>query len=437
MSLSLSVSESSGGQDELGDVRRELQTLSQEVRALRADMTALQEELSAGSSRCGVQVPSLETRSVRTSASSSPVRSFSRFETQGPDTWIDTQMATLNTRSFLQSDCGSRITDASDHRWNDQRLRSVDPLVTDSTLTFIMRITGADHRVLEDSERCVAFFTCCVWVVAYSLCTTVWIASGISASQSLSDHCKTLADILTVSAGALHWFAAWFCRPWSSLQGVRVAPIVSIIGISMCLRGATTLESHLSTTQGGLSLLPVILMIVVLTSSAQSAAAVVFQGECLTLVATLRRHCTDSCGPADHEVLRSHVQSVKHRWGGILFLHLSLQCGAIAFYTFAGLVDSKFHNWQGLVEQGGRVLSILCFILVQVVPLVVYNESLKQAELCLEDFPSAQRLRRMPLEFSVVGVVIDSKTFRMFFLAGMASAVGGLVKRVIYWAVGI
>jgi len=108
--------------------------------------------------------------------------------------------------------------------------------------------------------------------------------------------------------------------------------------------------------------------------------------------------------------------------------------GAIALYTFSGLIETRSHNWLGLVEQSGHVISTLMYVFS---PLVTYNEAVLQAKLALEEFASLQRLNRAPLEFSVCGIVMGRSTFRFFLIAGITSALSGSIKYYVCLVLGV
>ena len=187
---------------------------------------------------------------------------------------------------------------------------------------------------------------------------------------------------------------------------------------------------------GCASILPVFATIL-LSSSAQGAAAVVFQGECWAMCRAVNHHCNRSISPGDHDQLHQHVRAARWRWRPFLILHLVPEFCAIALYTFSGLMETRSRNWTGLLIESGNVISTLMFVLSQVVPLVTYNETVLQAKLALEEFPSLQRLSRAPLDFSVCGIVIGRSTFRFFLAAGITSALSGLIKYYAYLVLGV
>ena len=188
---------------------------------------------------------------------------------------------------------------------------------------------------------------------------------------------------------------------------------------------------------GRASILPVVLIVIFLLSLAQGAAAVIFQDECFALCKAVNNRCNKSISPGDHSRLHKHAQETKRRWRPFLLLHLMPEFGAIALYTFSGLIETRSHNWLGLVEQSGHVISTLMYVFSQVVPLVTYNEAVLQAKLALEEFASLQRLNRAPLEFSVCGIVMGKSTFRFFLIAGITSALSGSIKYYVCLVLGV
>lgn len=148
----------------------------------------------------------------------------------------------------------------------------------------------------------------------------------------------------------------------------------------------------------------------------------------MALCSKLRERCGTSINDEDHEELSQNVRDTSRRWTVFLIMHSILEISACVLYTVSGLLDSRTRYWPGLGVQSGRVLSTLCFVLSQAYPIVTYNEKVWEAKFALEEFLSAQLLNRMPVEFTVGGVVVNRNTFKVILCAGATSAMSGLIK---------
>ena len=139
----------------------------------------------------------------------------------------------------------SRLSSLSEHVWRDDRWRYGDTTQTSLAATILFRVTGASVRLFVGWRRVLLLWTCFMWLLVYLLFSVMWMLLFTALQTTPPQRCQAAADFLVLFAGLTHRISAICLRPRSSVQGVNVTLVVSVVA---CGTGTRLGRDGLGTT---------------------------------------------------------------------------------------------------------------------------------------------------------------------------------------------
>lgn len=158
------------------------------------------------------------------------------------------------------------------------------------------------------------------------------------------------------------------------------------------------------------------------------ATALLLQADCARVIAAVEEIASS---PRQLEVAISQVRQLRCRWSTFVAFHFVFEPLGMVLLLLDAFFVTKEHQWGEVLWLSLGLFAILCLILCQVLPLVAYHEAVRYARQHVDDFPTAQRLNREPLEFTVLGTIIDRAAFQRFFAAGTCSILSILARKLV------
>jgi hypothetical protein len=170
--------------------------------------------------------------------------------------------------------------------------------------------------------------------------------------------------------------------------------------------------------------------LVLMCTLSRGVSGAVLQEECAVLSHEFQEIMASppaACA-ASYSTFYAKVCEAKCRWRLSLVVELGGGVSAVGLHVLSFFLDTMTSQWASVVLVSGHLASDFCLLLCNVIPIAAYNEAVIRTRLSVEHFPTAQRLSREPVEFSILSLVVERSYFRAFLISGVSSSLSALVS---------